>query len=86
MFSTVMAWPGQRATHLPQPMHLSPSSFGALDIAPPRLMAPVGQAISQGLQGMHWMHSMTATGPFAMRSRVGMPAQEPSSSALGMPV
>ena len=49
-------------------------------------MAPVGQAISQGLQGMHWMHSMTATGPFAMRSRVGMPAQEPSSSALGMPV
>lgn len=72
--------------HLPQPMHLSPSSFGALDMLPPRLIAPVGQASSQGLQGMHSMHSMTATGPFAMRSLVGMPAQDSSSAALGMPV
>ena len=68
-----MARPGQRVMQMPQPLHLSASSLGRAVISAPTVMAFWGQAVSQGLQGMHCTHSMQATGPRSSRSGVGIP-------------
>ena len=47
----------------------------------PTVIAPNLQIPSQGLQGISWTHSMTATRPFRMRSSDGIPGHAASSAA-----
>ena len=50
-FFRYIAKPGQAATQMPQPLHLSKSTIGRFVISSPTTIACCGQAVSHGLQG-----------------------------------